>query len=131
MQNVNFKSLGEFFDYLPQHELEILEALRDLIFSCIPDATEKLSYNVPFYYRHSRICFLWPSSVSWGNVTQEGTVRLGFSKGYLMRDEINYLDKARRKQVYWKDFSDIQEIDFDILKVYLYEAGFIDEISRK
>ena len=45
-----------------------------------PDIEEKISYNVPFYKRHSNICYIWPSSVKWGNVKNTG-VQFGFNKG--------------------------------------------------
>ncbi len=131
MQNVSFGNIDEFFEFIPENELKIVDALRQLIFSCIPDCKEKLSYNVPFYRKYSGICFIWPSSVTWGNVKQPSAVRLGFTKGYLMRDEINYLDKGERKQVYWKDFTDIKEIDADLLKSYLFEAMLVDEQMKK
>lgn len=130
MQNVSFDSVDEFLEFLPEDELKIVELLRKIIFSCIPDCTEKLSYNVPFYRRHSGICFIWPSSVTWGGVKQKG-VRFGFMKGYLMQDEINFLDKGDRKQVYWKDFYTIKDIDIDLLKAYIFEAAFIDQDKMK
>jgi len=104
--------------------------LRGIIHECIPDCKEKLSYNVPTFYRHSHVCFVWPASVTWGNVHSEA-VRLGFANGYLIRDEINYLDKGNRKQMYWKDYSDLKEIDTDIVKAYLFEAREIDENLKK
>jgi hypothetical protein len=131
IQNVKFSSIDEFFDFIPENELKIVQFLRELIRDCIPDCTEKLSYNVPTFYRHSRICFLWPASITWGNVRTDA-VRLGFANGNLMRDEINFLDKGDRKQVYWKDFSDIKEIDADLLKAYIFEAvGIDDEIKKR
>lgn len=131
MQNVSFDNIDEFFEFIPENELKMVNTLRQLIFNYIPGCKEKLSYNVPFYRRHSGICFIWPSSVTWGNVKQAGTVRLGFIKGYLLRDETNYLDKGNRKQVYWKDFTDPKEIDIDLLKSYLFEAMLVDEQLKK
>ncbi len=60
-------------------------------------------------------------------------VRFGFSKGYLLTDEAGYLDKGIRKQVYWRDFTSVKEIDVDLLKAYIYEAAAIDEekLSKK
>ena len=97
MQNVNFKSVDEFLDFLPKTELEIVEYLRSIILNCIPDCIEKLSYNVLYYKRYKNICFIWPGSVTWGNVKQSG-VRLGFTSGNLLADEIHYLNKGDRKQ---------------------------------
>ncbi len=129
-QDVDFKNVEEFLDYLPANELVIVEYLRKLIFDCIPNCREKLSYNVPYYYRNKNICFIWPSSVQWGNMKERG-VRLGFTSGNLLHDEINYLDKGDRKQVYWKDFYKVKDIDVDLLKSYIFEAGKIDESITK
>jgi hypothetical protein len=126
-QNVHFNSIEEFLDYLPKRELEMVEALRRLIFDCIPQCTEKLSYNVPFYSKHSGICFIWPASVPWGKVQTEG-VRFGFQRGHLLNDEMRYLDKGTRKQVFCKDFMRLEEIgaDIDVLKYFLFEAANVD-----
>ncbi|MBP7239934.1 MAG: DUF1801 domain-containing protein [Saprospiraceae bacterium] len=130
MQNVHFESMDEFLDYLPEDELNIVLKLRDLILQALPDCIEKLSYNVPYYKRHANICFIWPSSISWGNVKQEG-VRLGFTKGYLLEDTAGYLDKGQRKQVYCKDFFTIQDIHPDIVQSFLYEAALLDEEAAR
>jgi hypothetical protein len=54
-------------------------------------------------------------------------VRLGFTKGFMLSDDLNYLDKGDRKQVYWKDFTDVKEIEIDLVKAYIYEAVQIDQ----
>jgi hypothetical protein len=130
MQNVNFKNVDDLLAFLPEEELKIFERLRKLIFTCIPDCTEKLSYNVPFYKKHRNICFIWPPSVKWSGVGHEG-IRFGFSNGYLLTDEIGYLDKGTRKQVYWRDFTSLKETDAVLLKAYIFEAAAIDEKMRK
>ena len=107
------------------------ELLRKIIFNCLPDVTEKLSYNVPFYKRRKNIFFIWPASVLWGKKKTYAGVRLGFTNGYLMNDENNYLDKGDRKQVYFKDFASTKEIDLDLLKSYIYDAVIIDEAFKK
>ena len=126
-QNVSVKSVDELLDFLPDDEVKMLSLLRRLVLECIPNCTEKISYNVPFYRRSKAICFIWPSSVLWGKTISFSGVRFGFNYGYLMRDELNFLERGNRKQVFWKDFKTIKEIDTDLLKVYLFEA---DEIDR-
>jgi len=91
---------------------------------------EKRFYNVPFFKRHSNICYIWPSSVLWGNVKHTG-VQFGFNKGYLMNDDINYLEKGNRKQVYWKIFYSLKDIDIELLKAYIFEAALVDEEKVK
>jgi hypothetical protein len=126
MQNVSFHSVDEFLEFLPEDELKIVEYLRRIVFSCIPDATEKLSYNVPYYKRHKNICFIWPASVLWGKKKTYDGVRFGFVNGYLLTDERKYLSRGDRKQVYWIDFCHVKEIDVNLLKSFLFEALAID-----
>ena len=127
MQSVNFNSVEEFLAYITPEELEVVEYLRELIFDSIPDVSEKLSYNVPYYKRHKNICFLWPGSVLWGKKQAYEGVRRGFINGHLMLDEISYLDQGERKQVAYKDYLRLEDIDADLLRMYLYEAAEIDE----
>lgn len=129
-QPFSFKTIDDFLEYLPEDELEIVQLLRELVFECIPEVKEKLSYNVPFYSKHKRICFIWPASVPWGNHKQKG-VRLGFASGNLMNDDMGYLDKGERKQVYTKDFMAAKEIDVDIVRIYLFEAALVDDGLKK
>lgn len=126
MQNVKFENLEEFFDFLPQQERIVVEYLRALIIECIPYCTEKLSYNVPYFKGHTTICFIWPASVLWGKKQTYTGVRLGFTSGDLMHDDIQYLEKGNRKCVYWRTFKNIKEIDREILKAYLYDAVRVD-----
>lgn len=126
MQNVNFSNVEELLAFLPADELRVVERLRKIIFSCMPGCTEKLAYNVPFYKKHANVCFIWPPAVTWGSTGNEG-VRFGFTNGYLLTDETGYLDKGSRKQVYWRDFYDLNEIDTDLLKAYIFEATLVDE----
>lgn len=127
MQNVNFHSIEEFLAFLPPEELEVVEFLRQLIYDCIPDVSERLSYNVPYFKRHKTICFLWPGSVLWGKKQTYTGVRLGFTQGHLLSDEIGYLNLEGRKQVAWRDFQSIEEIDVELLQMYIYEAVVVDE----
>lgn len=127
MQNVKFEDLEAFFDFLPEKELLVVQHLRRIIFECLPDCTEKLSYNVPFYKGHTNICFVWPASVLWGKKQTYQGVRLGFVSGHLMYDDINYLEEGKRKYVRCRDFKSVKEIDRDILSAYLYDAVRVDE----
>ncbi len=129
IQPTKFNSVGEFLDFIPGDERKIVERLRGIIFEAIPEGREKLAYNVPFYYRHSRICFVWPAFIPWGGV--ESGVAIGFCKGNLLSDEINYLEKGKRKEVYSKTFHSVEQIEEDLLKSYLFEATEIDKHLSK
>lgn len=130
MQPVTFATIDDFLAYLPDPERKIVDFLRNLVLDCIPGVTEKLAYNVPYYYRHSRIAFIWPASVPWGSVKLTG-VQLGFCQGNLLQDPINYLEKGNRKQVYTKTFTRVEELAVDLIKMYLFEAVQVDEQIRK
>ena len=47
-QPIRFSSVNELLDHLPPDELKTVERLQNLVLECIPDAKEKLSYNVPY-----------------------------------------------------------------------------------
>src|SRR5260370_41967737 len=98
MQNVSFKSLEEFFEFIPPDELKIVEALRKLILECIPDCEEKLTFNVRFYKRHSNICYIWPPSITWV-ATSHHWWNLESIIVNLVQDEIRFLSGAKSKQV--------------------------------
>jgi hypothetical protein len=131
MQDVSFRSVDEFLDYLPADELKITERLRKLIFDSVPGITEKLSYNVPFYKMNKGMFFIWPSAVLWGKTKSYKGVRFGFQQGFLLTDDADYLDKGDRKQVYYRDFLSLKDIDSDLLRTYIYEAAIIDAQFKK
>lgn len=120
-QGIQFGSVDEFLDQLPEGELEIVLFLRKIILECMPDLKEKLAYNVPFYYRHSRICYIWPASIPWGKVTYG--VAIGFCKGASFLDETFETTKFTSKLT----FNSVKEIDVALLKQQIYEAILIDE----
>lgn len=132
-QNVNFTSLEDCYAHVTPQELEIMLFLRELIVEIIPGCTEKLSYNVPYFYGNSRICYLWPASIPWGKVSMNG-VQLGFCDGNLLSDPTAYLEKGKRKQVYYKEFTSIEQVSEDeveLLRNLLIEAGEIDRKKRR
>ena len=125
MQSVNFESVHEFLDYITEDELKIVEFLRNLIAESLPEVKEKLSFNVPFFYRKRNICFIWPASIKWGNVNQNG-VSLGFTQGDKLSNVEGYFEQKDRKRVISKTFFSIQEIDVDLVKTSLFEAFELD-----
>ncbi|HEX6332684.1 MAG TPA: DUF1801 domain-containing protein [Flavisolibacter sp.] len=124
-QDVDFRNVNDFLDYLPAQDLKIVGHLRELIFSCIPDAKEKLAYNVPFYYRHSRLCFIWPGCIAWGKTDRKG-VDFGFCRGNLLPDA-SQLEKGNRKEVYIMTLHHYRDIRPDVIRQLLYDAVIVDE----
>lgn len=105
----------------------MVSILKEIILETIPDVKEKLSWNVPFFYRNKTICFIWPGSVPWGKKTYEG-VQLGFAKGYLMKPN-DFLEVGSRKQIFTKTFYSAEEIEDHIETIIslLREAEEIDK----
>ena len=120
-QQIQFKTIDELLDYLPEEELEIVLSLRKIILECIPNCKENLAYNVPFYYCHSRICYIWPTSIPGGQV--EKGVAIGFCKNGSFLDETFETTKFASKNT----FSTIKEIDVALLRQQIYEAVLLDE----
>lgn len=127
MQDVSFRNVDEFLEFLQEDELKTVKLLRQIIFDCVPNITEKLSYNVPFYKKNKGMFYIWPASILWGKKKSYSGVRFGFQQGYLLRDDLNILLKGNRKQVYYLDFLNLIDIDIDILKTYIFDAVLVDE----
>lgn len=128
------KSVDEMIMNLPREEQVIVKRLRSLIVECLPAATEKEYYGegVPFYSHHRQICFIWPASVFWGpkrtiETQKEKGVSLGFCQGYLMGNENGVLKAEGRKQVYVMYFHSVKDINEELVRALLFEAGMIDD----
>ena len=128
-QRVSFHSVDEFFDFLPPGELELVEILRNLVFENIPDVQEKLSYNVPFYSRFKRICYIWPSAIPWGGLTPGSGVALGFTNGKRLMSD--YLTGGKGKNMRYRLFSSVSEIDRLLLSDLLLEATVLDAAGKE
>lgn len=123
-QPISFQDLDDLFEFIPDEELQLVKVLRNLVYDCIPEVQEKLSYNVPFFRLKRNICFIWPGSVPWGG-TFEG-VQFGFIQGHLLSHD-GYLETGKRKYVRTKIFKKPQEIEFDKMSALLFEALEIDQ----
>ena len=124
LQHTSHNSFGQFLDNITPVEREIVLSLRELVFECIPDCREKMAYNVPFYYRRKRICYIWPASVGWSGL-KEG-VDFGFSRGNLLSNESGYLESRGRKVIRSRQFINVTEIDHGVLRSCLFEAAALD-----
>jgi hypothetical protein len=124
-----YKTPDEVFHSLQGDERDVAEILRDIVLTCIPGCQEKLSFGAPFYYKNSRICYIWPGSIPWGQMIVDG-VQFGFCKGYLLEDT-SWLEKQGRKEVYTIRYNHPSEIDADLLKAGIFDAIKIDELKRK
>ena len=98
------KSVDEIIADLPKHEQVVVKRLRTLILECLPKATEKNNYGVPF---------------------------LGFCQGNLFANEDGALLAEGRKQVYCMYFHRVDEINEEQIRALLFEADLIDQQFRK
>lgn len=127
MQDFKFHSYVEFFEALTEDHQVMTSMLKELVYEAIPDVKEKLSWNVPFFYKKKSICYIWPGCIPWGKKTYKG-VTIGFTKGYLMKDN-DFLEQGDRKQIASHTFQNIEEIEDSIetLLALLKEANDLDK----
>jgi hypothetical protein len=132
------KTVEEMLDELPRDEQVMVNRLRALIHECLPKASEKGYYGVgvPFYSHNRMICFIWPSSVSWGpkhspDQKNKKGLSLGFCQGNLMSNEDGLLKSEGRKQVFVLHLHSSADIDDAVIRSLLFEAGLIDDSFRR
>mgnify|MGYP000266750221 CR=1 FL=1 len=121
-------SFQEFYQKVGENERVMVDILRDLVMETEPNFEEKISYGVPYYFYHSRVCFIWPSGVKWG--PKEG-VLFGFCKGAFLDDFENILDTEGRKEIGTITFFDPKEIQVSKIKELLFQAIILDQDRSK
>lgn len=127
--SVKINSLVHLFEVLPEKERIIVDVLRQIIRENLPTTCkEKISYNVPFFYGKRGICIIWPSAIPRGGI-KEG-VLLGFWYGNKLNDEDNYLTHGTNKQIFYKIYKSIKEINEHAIVKLLKEAVRIDGMKR-
>lgn len=128
-KGIQFKSLLEFWEYIPEQERIIVDVLRQIVLKHLPSyCKEKLTYNVPFFYGKRRICLIWPGSVPWGGI-REG-VLFGFCYGNKLKDPTHYLTHGTNKQVFYKIFHSPEEIEYEAIVGLLKEAIEVDNLFK-
>ncbi|GGG72907.1 hypothetical protein GCM10007415_00270 [Parapedobacter pyrenivorans] len=128
-EQLKFWSLVELFEFLPRDEALLTDVLRELTIETLNGyGKEKLSYNVPFFYGNKSICLIFPASVPRSGV--KSGVLFGFWYGNRLKDENNYLTHGRNKQVYYKIYQSVDEIDTPVLTNVIKEAVDLDKSFR-
>ena len=117
----DFDSLLE--DILPQEQAICLH-LRNLILGNFPELKEKFAYGAPFYFRNSRVCFIYPASLPYSGI--DFGVSFGFNRGHLLSNDHGMLDLGNRKEVAYVSLLQESEIRWDILLEILHEAILLD-----
>ena len=127
---VKISNIVELYDLLPEEERLIVDVLRQIIREALPDyCKEKISYNVPFFYGHKGICIIWPSTIPRGGITKG--VLLGFWYGNKLTDEDDYLSRGTNKQIFYKIYQTVEEIDESAVQKLLNEAVRFDRGLRQ
>lgn len=123
-------NIVELYDLLPEEERLIVDVLRQIVRETLPDyCKEKISYNVPFFYGNKGICIIWPSTVPRGGITKG--VLLGFWYGNKLMDEDNYLSRGTNKQIFYKIYQTVEEIDEIAVTKLLKEAVQLDSSFKR
>ena len=68
---------------------------------------------------------IWPGSIPWGGI--RSGVLLGFAQGNKLPDREEYLFHGTNKQVYYKIFHPVDEIDEQKIASLLIEALEVDK----
>ncbi|MCW3091172.1 MAG: hypothetical protein JWP81_2241 [Ferruginibacter sp.] len=127
---VKIRSLTQLYDVLPVDEKIIVDVLRQIILENLPkDFKEKISYNVPFFYGKKGVCIIWPATIPRGGIRRG--VLLGFWHGNILNDTDNYLTHGKNKQIFYKIFNAVEEIDETAIVKLLREAVRIDGLANR
>jgi Domain of unknown function (DU1801) len=125
---IKIRSLVQLYEVLPEDERIIVDVLRQIVRENLPaSCKEKISYNVPFFYGNKGICIIWPSSIPRGGIKKG--VLLGFWHGNKLHDKDRYLTHGTNKQVFYKIFDSVEEINVNAITLLLNEAVVLDGCS--
>jgi hypothetical protein len=123
------KSILQLFELLPEEERIMVDVLRQIIIENLPPGCkEKISYNVPFFYGKKGICIIWPATIPRGGI-KEG-VLLGFWYGNKLNDVDRYLTHGTNKQIFYKVFKSVEEINEMAIVKLLKEAVRLDNSAH-
>ncbi len=125
-ERFKIKSLIELYDYLPEGELLLVDVLRQIAIDSLNGyGKEKISYNVPFFHGNKSICLIWPASVPRGGI--KSGVMFSFWYGNRLKDVDNYLTHGTNKQIFYKIYHSVDEIDEIALRKLMQEAIELDK----
>lgn len=127
---MKIRSLLELYELLPEDERLIVDILREVVKAQLPShCKEKISYNVPFFYGNKSICLVWPSSIPRGGIKKG--VMLAFWYGNRLADADQYLSHGTNKQVFYKIYHSVDEINIKAINKLLREAVQLDKSWKK
>lgn len=125
-EQLKFWSPVELFEFLPRDEALITDILRGITIETLNGyGKEKLSYNVPFFYGKKSICLIFPASIPRSGI--KSGVLFGFWYGNRLKDESNYLTHGTNKQIFYKVYQSVDEIDIPALTGLIKAAVELDK----
>lgn len=120
------RSILQLYECLTDEERIMVDVLRQIVAENLPAyCREKLSYNVPFFYGKRGICIIWPASIPRGGIKKG--VLFGLWHGNRLKDADGYLDRGTNKQVFYKIYKDVDEVDEAAIIKLLKEAVQLDQ----
>lgn len=57
MERDRFETVDEYLDFFPMETQKLLKEIRETIKKNAPEATEKISYNIPAYFHHGILIY--------------------------------------------------------------------------
>ena len=125
LNSIKIRSVLQLYEAIPEHERIIVDILRQIITEQLPAyCKEKISYNVPFFYGHKGICIVWPATIPRSGIKKG--VLLGFWYGNKHADIDNYLTHGTNKQIFYKIYYSVDEINVKAIVKLLKEAVKLD-----
>lgn len=125
-KNIKIRSILQLYDAIPEHERIIVDVLRQIIIEYLPaNGKEKISYNVPFFYGNKGICIVWPAAIPRGGIKKG--VLLGFWHGNKLADADNYLTHGTNKQIFYKIYYAVEDININAIVKLLKAAAALDK----
>jgi hypothetical protein len=115
------KVMDEVEEFISGYEgdtLEVMKYLHDLMMDQ-PGIYCKLSFKIPFYYRNSWICYIYPQ--------KKGGIEFVFTRGDELSNEQGILDARGRKQVAGLMLKTLDDIPQESLFEVIQEAILLDE----
>lgn len=130
INNPKIRFLLQLYDAIPEHERIIVDVLRQIVAESLPHyCKEKISYQVPYFYGNKGICIIWPSAIPRGGIKKG--VLFGFWYGNKLTDADHYLTHGTNKQIFYKIYHDVEEIDVKAIVKLLKEAVKLDKAWGK
>lgn len=127
---LKIRSVAQLYEVLPEQERIIVDVLRQILHENLPrNCKERISFNVPFFFGNKGICIIWPCAIPRGGIKQG--VLLGYWYGCKLQDVDSYLTHGTNKQIFYKIYNSLEEIDEPAIVKLLKEAVKFDQRFSK